>query len=43
MTHIARVRASHEHLDALAHLGGGLVGEGDGQDLAGCAAPVPTR
>ena len=27
--------AGHEGLDALAHLAGGLVGEGDGEDVAG--------
>ena len=36
--HRLRPRA-HQLLDAVAHLGGGLVGEGDGEDLAGlCGA-----
>ena len=30
---------AHQGGDAFAHLGGGLVGEGDGQDLAGAGAP----
>ena len=34
-THIARARGPDRDLDPLAHLGGGLVRERDGQDLAG--------
>ena len=34
-THIALARAPDQRGDPLAHLGRGLVGEGDGQDLAG--------
>ena len=39
MTHMPRVRVAEQQLDALAHLLRGLVGEGDGQDLAGARAP----
>ena len=38
-THIARARGPTQLVDALAHLGGGLVGERDGQDLAGPRVP----
>ncbi len=33
-------RTADEHGDALLHLAGGLVGEGDGEDLRGKARPV---
>ena len=38
MTHIAAGRVAEQQLDALAHLLRGLVGEGDGQELAGARA-----
>ena len=38
MTHMALARGPDQGGDALAHLGGGLVGEGDGEDLAGLHA-----
>ena len=34
-THMPRRAAAGELLDALAHLAGGLVGEGDGEDAIG--------
>ena len=39
MTHIARARAPTSCSDPLAHLGGRLVGEGDGQDLRRLGGP----
>ena len=39
MTHMPRVEWPEQQLDALAHLLRGLVGEGDGQQLAGARAP----
>jgi hypothetical protein len=39
MTHMALARAARRALDPLAHLGGGLVGEGDREDLTR-AAPL---
>ena len=42
--HMPAGRAAEQRLDALAHLLGGLVGEGDGEDLAGIGeARSPTR
>ena len=35
--------AADQSFDPLAHLGGGLVGEGDGQDLAVVRPPVAIR
>ena len=40
ITHIARVRAADEQLDALAHLLRGLVGERDREDLVRARLPV---
>ena len=41
--HTPAASVAQQRLDALAHLLGGLVGEGDGEHFAGCAWPSPTR
>ena len=38
--HAARAQTAHEPVEALAHLAGGLVGEGDGEDVPGHDAEV---